>query len=64
MRSIGMLAESSRTPPAGTPPTVSHAVNRGDALFHVARAAPPGHERPTAIPKSRYAPLYDEDEII
>jgi predicted deacylase len=122
MRSIGMLDESFHTPPAVTPPTVSHAsywvrapeggifrtrvrtgdwvapaepigvisspigeeetpvvasatgiiigqsrlpvVNRGDALFHVARAAPPGHERPAAIPKSQYAPLYDEDEII
>ncbi|MDP9138934.1 MAG: succinylglutamate desuccinylase/aspartoacylase family protein [Pseudomonadota bacterium] len=37
-------------------------VNRGDALFHVARAARQGQETFTA--KTYYAPLPDEDEII
>ena len=37
-------------------------VNRGDALFHVARAARQGPEPSTA--RTQYAPLFDEDEII
>jgi predicted deacylase len=39
-------------------------VNRGDALFHVAKAARRGQEAAPALAKAQYAPLYDEDEII
>jgi predicted deacylase len=38
-------------------------VNRGDALFHIARAEQP-EERASTETAEQYPPLYDEDEII
>ena len=37
-------------------------VNRGDALFHIARAEYPGAA--ATIEAAQYVPLFDEDEII
>ncbi len=39
-------------------------VNRGDALFHVARAPHPGAEQAHVEAEEAQAPLFDEDEII
>jgi len=38
-------------------------VNRGDALFHIARAEQP-EERASTETAEQYPALYDEDEII
>jgi predicted deacylase len=39
-------------------------VNRGDALFHVAKASRRSQQPAAAPARTQYAPLYDEDEII